>query len=475
MLACTCKPASRAPDAPVKKPCARVRPVASLQLARETTCTTEAYTLPDGRTIRVGAERFTAPEALINPRWGPGRGAAVGGCRAACAAAKALAHLRRQALPCTCPLLLDAACWVWRRPAWLKWCTTAYRHAGRARVCTERPGDERSPLRPGRCAAARAAPQLSPSNQLAVLLQGSDIDNRLPLYSNIVLRWAATPRCTLLPRRRPTGCLALAAPSPVPTPMPRLCPRCPANPCAPALVPAAAAAQCTRVSPRAWKRSCGRCTWTGEEGWRSANLLEAKGCGCLMLLLATAARQPQLVEPPLRLPAALPQAGSSRATARACAGSSCGWRTRPGGGTWCGKRGWGAAHGSGCSGRCGAPAAPPPLLAPPRPLPQVFTGAAVLADIMREQPEFWVRWAQGGGRRGVGAACACPACAERLWICCHGAAPPAQPLCLPLHPLQQGRVAGRPAPRAEEVRRPGRGRLSAAAGPTLAACAFVLL
>lgn len=40
-----------------------------VRLARETTCTTETYTLPDGRTIRVGAERFTAPEALINPRW----------------------------------------------------------------------------------------------------------------------------------------------------------------------------------------------------------------------------------------------------------------------------------------------------------------------------------------------------------------------------------------------------------------------
>lgn len=39
-----------------------------VQLARETTCLNETYTLPDGRTIRVGAERFMAPEALINPR-----------------------------------------------------------------------------------------------------------------------------------------------------------------------------------------------------------------------------------------------------------------------------------------------------------------------------------------------------------------------------------------------------------------------
>ncbi|KAI7840962.1 hypothetical protein COHA_005191 [Chlorella ohadii] len=38
-----------------------------IQLARDTTCTTESYTLPDGRTIRIGPERFTAPEALINP------------------------------------------------------------------------------------------------------------------------------------------------------------------------------------------------------------------------------------------------------------------------------------------------------------------------------------------------------------------------------------------------------------------------
>lgn len=38
-----------------------------LQLARETTCLVQSYTLPDGRVIRVGAERFTAPEALFNP------------------------------------------------------------------------------------------------------------------------------------------------------------------------------------------------------------------------------------------------------------------------------------------------------------------------------------------------------------------------------------------------------------------------
>jgi len=38
-----------------------------VKLARETVCRVERYTLPDGRTIRIGAERFAAPEALFNP------------------------------------------------------------------------------------------------------------------------------------------------------------------------------------------------------------------------------------------------------------------------------------------------------------------------------------------------------------------------------------------------------------------------
>jgi len=38
------------------------------QLALETTVLTESYTLPDGRVIKVGAERFEAPEALFQPR-----------------------------------------------------------------------------------------------------------------------------------------------------------------------------------------------------------------------------------------------------------------------------------------------------------------------------------------------------------------------------------------------------------------------
>lgn len=37
------------------------------QLAQETTCQMEAYTLPDGRVIKLGRERFEAPEALFNP------------------------------------------------------------------------------------------------------------------------------------------------------------------------------------------------------------------------------------------------------------------------------------------------------------------------------------------------------------------------------------------------------------------------
>jgi len=38
------------------------------QLALETTVLVQSYTLPDGRVIKVGAERFEAPEALFQPR-----------------------------------------------------------------------------------------------------------------------------------------------------------------------------------------------------------------------------------------------------------------------------------------------------------------------------------------------------------------------------------------------------------------------
>ncbi|ETE60763.1 Actin-related protein 2-A, partial [Ophiophagus hannah] len=37
------------------------------QLARETTVLVESYTLPDGRVIKLGGERFEAPEALFQP------------------------------------------------------------------------------------------------------------------------------------------------------------------------------------------------------------------------------------------------------------------------------------------------------------------------------------------------------------------------------------------------------------------------
>lgn len=38
-----------------------------MRLANQTTCLAQSYTLPDGRVIKVGAERFMAPEALFRP------------------------------------------------------------------------------------------------------------------------------------------------------------------------------------------------------------------------------------------------------------------------------------------------------------------------------------------------------------------------------------------------------------------------
>ena len=82
-------------------------------------------------------------------------------------------------------------------------------------------------------------------------------------------------------------------------------------------------------------------------------------------------------------------------------------------------------------------------------------GAAVLADIMRDQPEFWIRWAVGGLRcAGAGALLAAllGSCAPR---------PPAStqpsrlPCLLPLLLPQQGRLGGGPAPGTAKVRRPG--------------------
>lgn len=37
------------------------------RLAEQTTCLMESYTLPDGRVIKIGSERFQAPEALFRP------------------------------------------------------------------------------------------------------------------------------------------------------------------------------------------------------------------------------------------------------------------------------------------------------------------------------------------------------------------------------------------------------------------------
>jgi hypothetical protein len=37
------------------------------QLAAETTCVQRSHALPDGRCVRLGAERFAAPEALFQP------------------------------------------------------------------------------------------------------------------------------------------------------------------------------------------------------------------------------------------------------------------------------------------------------------------------------------------------------------------------------------------------------------------------
>ena len=38
-----------------------------MQLAAETTCVQRTHALPDGRAVRLGGERFAAPEALFQP------------------------------------------------------------------------------------------------------------------------------------------------------------------------------------------------------------------------------------------------------------------------------------------------------------------------------------------------------------------------------------------------------------------------
>jgi actin-related protein 2 len=60
------------------------------RLAQETVCRVESFRLPDGRVIRVGAERFAAPEAMFQPSLlgldgVPGVADMVHGCIQACA------------------------------------------------------------------------------------------------------------------------------------------------------------------------------------------------------------------------------------------------------------------------------------------------------------------------------------------------------------------------------------------------------
>ena len=45
----------------------QIQLLAVLQLARETTHIVQSYTLPDGRIIKVGAERFMAAEIMFRP------------------------------------------------------------------------------------------------------------------------------------------------------------------------------------------------------------------------------------------------------------------------------------------------------------------------------------------------------------------------------------------------------------------------
>jgi actin-related protein 2 len=44
--------------------------LAERKLAQETTCLMDTFTLPDGKVIKIGRERFEAPECLFNPSLG---------------------------------------------------------------------------------------------------------------------------------------------------------------------------------------------------------------------------------------------------------------------------------------------------------------------------------------------------------------------------------------------------------------------
>lgn len=61
---CCCHPSFHL----VTVPC--IRPVQERKLAQETTCLMDTFTLPDGKVIKIGRERFEAPECLFNPSLG---------------------------------------------------------------------------------------------------------------------------------------------------------------------------------------------------------------------------------------------------------------------------------------------------------------------------------------------------------------------------------------------------------------------
>ncbi len=143
-----------------------------LQLGRETTHLMKSYTLPDGRVIKLGPERFMAPEAMFSPDLidveGGGiadvlfkcvqemdidnrmvraraRGPRVRGARAACAV-RDVGALRRQCMSTSCcraaPPCTRACRRAWRRRCGGCTCSTCSRRAAarRARAASRLPG-----------------------------------------------------------------------------------------------------------------------------------------------------------------------------------------------------------------------------------------------------------------------------------------------------------------------------------------------
>lgn len=110
-------------------------------------------------------------------------------------------------------------------------------------------------------------------------IQDSEIDNRLQLYNNIVLRCersfvggraAGQPPCSAL-RPGSTMFQATHAHS--------------HRESGPAHRPAAAAPRCMPASPAGWRRSCARCTWTGARGGRGRG--RATSCGAVLMSIRT--------------------------------------------------------------------------------------------------------------------------------------------------------------------------------------------